>query len=97
MTNYNNIVDKAAKPALDFELPELTFQFVPHRDFRARVNSYCHKLWQKEWSLQINNKLSKTYPDLSLPHPLHVVNRKQESILTRLQWTYVFYPWLDSS
>ena len=86
----NHVVDKAAKDALNLEMPNTVFQMVPHRDFRSRVNLYCFKLWQQEWTYQVNNKLYEICPKLSDRLPFSAVNRKQESILTRLHIGHSF-------
>ena len=93
----NHVVDKAAKKALDLELSKEIFQFVPYRDFRSRVHSYCNRLWQIDWSLKVNNKLFRICPNLTNPLPFSgLINRKQESILTRLHigHSYLTHGWI---
>ena len=88
----NHVVDKAAKEALILEPPKDIFQFVPFRDLRPRVHSYCSKLWQADWSAKVNNKLFKMCPDLTDPLPFpSFLNRKQESILSRLHIGHTFF------
>ena len=92
----NDVADKAAKEALNYDIPDMAFQFVPHRDLRSKVSAYCFKLWQQDWLLQINNKLFKVCSDLSVPLPSRVNNRKQESVLSRLHigHTYLTHGWI---
>ena len=37
----NDVADKAAKEALNYDIPDMAFQFVPHRDLRSKVSAYC--------------------------------------------------------
>lgn len=92
----NVLVDKAAKEALDIEMPRTPLQFIPYSDFDCKIYAYCFKLWQKEWSNEVNNKLFKVRPNLSEPLTLFTQNRKQESVLSRLHigHTYLTHGWL---
>ena len=45
---------------------------------------YCKRLWQTEWSKQINNKLFEILPDLSASLPNFASTRKEETVLARL-------------
>ena len=80
----NTVVDKAAKDALNFNIPSRPFQFVPFADLNRKVKTHCHKLWQDDWTRQVDNKLFKIMPDLYDPLPRYAPNRKTETILTRL-------------
>ena len=86
----NDIVDKAAKSALHLDISEDLLQTVPYTDLRPKTKQYCDKLWQTEWSDQINNKLFLLCPDLSQPFPVVGANRKEETVLTRLHVGHMF-------
>jgi kelch-like protein 2/3 len=94
---YGNVLaDKAAKEALELEIPRVPFQFVPHSDFGCKISKYCLKLWQQKWSREVNNKLFKICPELTDPLPCVTKNRKEECVLHRLHigHTYLTHGWL---
>ena len=85
----NEAADKAAKEALEEELPEgLKTKF---SDLRAGALSYVKKENQREWEKEVNNKLFKLQPDRANPLPRVCKNRKEESVLTRLHIGHSFY------
>jgi len=86
----NETADKAARDALGMEIPRLPEQSVPFTDLRRKTLAYSLKLWQDRWSACKENKLYKTLPDLSKPHPLRTSNRKEESVLTRIHTGHTY-------
>ena len=85
----NEAADKAAKEALEEELPEgLKTKF---SDLRAGALSYVKKENQREWEKEVNNKLFKLQPDRANPLPRVCKNRKEESVLTRLHIGHSYY------
>ena len=86
----NEIVDRAAKEALELEVQAQPLQFIPFRDLFRKSKSHCHQLWQVAWSQEVNNKLFKTLPDLSDPPPRCGSNRKEETVLARLHIGHTF-------
>ena len=92
----NALVDKAAKDALNHDIPPLPRQFVFHLDLRRQTKLYCKQLWQDDWSNQPRNKLFQVLPNLSDRLPTVTKNRKEETILSRLHigHTYVTHSFL---
>ena len=87
----NTLVDKAAKDALNHDIPPLPRQSVFHLDLQRQTKLYCKRLWQDDWSNQPRNKLFQVLPNLSDRLPTVSKNRKEETILSRLHigHTYV--------
>ena len=77
------LVDKAAKDALNHDIPPLPRQSVFHLDL-CQTKLYCKQLWQDGWSNQTRNKLFQVLPNLSDRLPTVTKNRKEETILSRL-------------
>ena len=75
----NTLVDKAAKDALNHDIPPLPRQSVFHLDLRRQTKLYW--LWQDDWSNQPRNKLFQVLPNLSDRRPTVSKNRKEETIL----------------
>ena len=89
----NEIADFLAKKAVE---GERSSSCVPFSDLKPLVNSYIKKEWQKEWELQVDNKLYKIRPKLNDFLPGIVGSRREEVVLTRLhvghcRFTHSFY------
>ncbi|WP_353817125.1 hypothetical protein, partial [Acinetobacter baumannii] len=92
----NIAVDEAPKKAIPLDFTSKGFQFAPYSDLRCMTGSYCKRLWQTEWSNQINHKLFQILPDLSASLRNFASTRKEESVFARLLigHTYVTHSFL---
>ena len=80
----NEMADSAAKDALSQDIPRYPVQSVPYKDFKPKVNSYIHNLWQTRWDEETHNKLHSARPNLSDALQTFCRNRKEETTLSRL-------------
>ena len=77
----NEEVDNFAKEAVKEDMSRTK---IPHTDCKRKVNQYIHKIWQKQWDSQKNNKLHIVKPFLTDHLQSGTRNRREESVLCRL-------------
>jgi len=78
----NTKVDLLAKT---HSLSPITNIPIPATDFFVNVHSVIQNKWQSRWNLHPNNKLYKTYPNVSTLPPLpNTFTRKEQTTLNRL-------------
>ena len=85
----NERADKLAKEARK-KLISPNALLVPN-DLKGTTNKYINEIWQKEWDLQIENKLHGLVPILTESLPTGVKNRREEAVLGRL---HIGHSWL---
>jgi ribonuclease HI len=76
----NELVDEAAKQALEYE--EIQHILQPHNDSRQAIREHIKAKWQAEWD-EVGNDLHRALP--LLPHKYSaVLPRREERVLARL-------------
>jgi len=79
----NEMADEAAKAALD--IPHGQNMKIPFSDFKCRTIQWVGQEWKIKWDEEVGNKLFEIKPDLFEKLPSVVLNRKEETLLSRIR------------
>ena len=83
----NDLADTAAKTALTNNISSI---LLPPSDFKHDCDTYIKSLWQRQWNLDINNKLFSVKPNIGIT-ALHSTFRKDDVVITRLRIGHSYY------